>query len=129
MQAERQKLMLKDKAGKPVTDATPLSEVKLPGPGGKIMMLGSLEADISKAEAMAAQAPEVQDDFDVDDGAGGTMRDLTQDPIVLQKLQRRINSVEVKVQLLIGSFGSLFLQQKTQTRMRFDVDQLRIRIR
>lgn len=93
---ERQKLMLKDKAGKPPTDATPLGDLKLPAAGQKIMMLGSREEDIQKAEAMASQAPEVADDFEMDE-AGTSVSDPAKDPFVLEKLERRIKMVDVKV--------------------------------
>lgn len=94
--AKRQKLLgLKTRDGKLAPDDALVSDLALKA-ATKVMMMGQREAAIAEADAAAMAAPEVQDDFDLgpEEEQALEVRDR---PEVMEKLQRRIRSVEVKV--------------------------------
>lgn len=93
---KRQKLLgLKTKGGKLPTDEDRIADLNLKATT-KVMMMGQPEASIAKADEEALAAPEVQDDFDI--GAAEEQALAVKDqPEVLQKLQRRISNVVVKI--------------------------------
>ena len=64
--------------------------------GAKIMMMGTPEEQIKQVEEQAAAAPTVADDFDVDEETGEAVP-ICDQPEFLEKLKRRIASVEIKV--------------------------------
>lgn len=92
----RQKLLNLRVRGKPAKDEDALGDVK-PFPKA-VMMMGQLESTYEgakKAEAEAEElAPEVEDDFEVD---VETALDASKNPAYLAKLEKRIESVELKV--------------------------------
>ena len=94
--AKRQKLMLKTKAGKPATDSTFVGDLLLK-PGMKVLMLGTAEETIQALKAEAEVAPHIQDDFDLDERGLSEAQPFAQRPEILERLDRRIASVEPKV--------------------------------
>ncbi|MEW5297889.1 MAG: hypothetical protein WDW38_007082 [Sanguina aurantia] len=94
--AKRAKLLgLKLRDGKPASDESCVADLVIK-PGAKIMMMGTPDAEIEQAAKDAASAPEVQDDFDISEEAVAEL-DISDKPEVQAKLQRRIQSVEVKI--------------------------------
>ncbi|KAF8065667.1 ublcp1 [Scenedesmus sp. PABB004] len=94
--AKRQKLLgLKTRDGKPAPDGAAVSELSLK-PGARVMMMGQPDDVIAQTAAAAAAAPEVQDDFDIGEGEEQSVQ-VKDQPEVLEKLQRRIKSTEVKI--------------------------------
>ncbi|KIZ06716.1 ubiquitin-like domain containing CTD phosphatase 1 [Monoraphidium neglectum] len=94
--AKRQKLLgLKTRDGKLAGDEAKVSDLAIKA-STKVMMMGQREETIAAAEAEALAAPEVQDDFDLRPEEEQAL-DVKDQPEVLEKLQRRIRSVEVKV--------------------------------
>jgi len=92
----RQKLLNLRVNGKPAKDEDALRDVK-PFPKA-VMMMGQLETTYEgakKAEAKAEElATEVEDDFEVD---METALDASKNPAYLAKLEKRIDTVELKV--------------------------------
>ncbi|GBF89622.1 ubiquitin-like domain-containing CTD phosphatase [Raphidocelis subcapitata] len=94
--AKRQKLLgLKTKDGKLAGDDAKVGDLAVKATT-KIMMMGQREEAIAQTEAAALAAPEVQDDFDLRPEEEQAL-DVRDQPEVLEKLERRIRSVEVKV--------------------------------
>ena len=92
--AKMQKLLgLKTHVGKAATDDTPISDLK---PGGKIMLMGTVEADLQAMSAQEVQ-PHIQvaDDFDDDLEDAGPV-DLASRPEIQDKLRRRVAAAIVK---------------------------------
>jgi ubiquitin-like domain-containing CTD phosphatase 1 len=97
VEPKRQKIMgLKPPKGKPVpSDADVLGELGLK-PGAKLMMMGTREADISAAEAHAAAAPEVEDDFETGEGAA-LLVEVADREENRAKLRRRVEMCKVEL--------------------------------
>ncbi|KAL4857255.1 Ubiquitin-like domain-containing CTD phosphatase 1 [Chlorella vulgaris] len=92
---KRMKLLgLKTRSGKPAGDTDTVADLK---PGGRIMMMGTAEADIEKLNAVSEVAPHVQDDFDIQEEGMAELVELAERPEVQEKLRRRIQSCDVKV--------------------------------
>jgi ubiquitin-like domain-containing CTD phosphatase 1 len=64
---KRQKLLGLLKGGKPASDDTLLTELRLK-PGQKIVLMGQPEVEVEKVESMSEAAPQVEDDFDIKTG-------------------------------------------------------------
>ncbi len=92
---ENQKLMgLKCKAGgTQMNDSTVLSEIVLK-PNMKVMMMGTPDAEIEKANTRPEDLPDVIDDFDIP-----TMEDLPTDrrEEFLAKIEKRVKDYKVEV--------------------------------
>jgi ubiquitin-like domain-containing CTD phosphatase 1 len=92
VQTKRQKLLVKSTSG-PLTDDTRISTLIIK-PKQKIVMLGAPEEDITSLQQAAEVAPEIQDDLDFVEEID---LPLDQQPIIQERLQRRIASVEPKI--------------------------------
>lgn len=93
---KRQKLLgVKAKGQKLAGDDVLISQLQLK-PGQRILLMGSPDSVIEDTEKCAAGAPQIADDFDLAPESEKSL-DVKDDPDVKEKLQRRINSVELKV--------------------------------
>eukprot|EP00210_Caulerpa_lentillifera_P006499 g6208.t2 len=77
------------------SDDTCVNELKLK-PEQRIMMLGTPNAVIEAASRAAELAPPVEDDFDFDPSQELTLA-LNDQPEIREKLQRRVETVKVKI--------------------------------
>ena len=97
---KKQKIIgLKTVAGQMPTDDTQISELSLK-PKQKIMMLGSIDAELKKIAAQEEIAPHFQDHTDEDDDETGpeegSEQELLARPEIQEKLARRVKAAVIK---------------------------------
>jgi len=107
----------KGKPGAPPDDAA-LSAVEIKG---RVMMIGTAEEVIARVDASLAAAPEVPDDFDLDD-AGVVEGDVANNPIFVEKLERRIRSVTRGPDLLKDNLVELHPPREGKHCLVLDID-------